>query len=143
VQLILRTRPQGGSAGSGQSKEEVVDKLCEELLAKVRATQTPFSAPFSTSVSAVALYMSLSVAAIFRPSFCGWPLSNPDAAAESPTMRNSGLCYHGCTFSLTRGIGPVLHLQYNQPNVLIASVLSTKVGMPMLLFQVRIMNHHW
>ncbi len=35
VQLVLETRPQGGAAGGGSSREEVVDKLCEELLSKV------------------------------------------------------------------------------------------------------------
>lgn len=35
VQLILETRPQGGSGGGGQSKEDVVDRLCKDLLAKV------------------------------------------------------------------------------------------------------------
>ncbi|CAL8466541.1 g6077 [Coccomyxa elongata] len=34
VQLVLETRPQGGTAGGGSSREEVVDKLCEELLSK-------------------------------------------------------------------------------------------------------------
>ncbi len=37
VQLVLETRPQGGAAGGGSSREEVVDKLCEELLSKVLA----------------------------------------------------------------------------------------------------------
>ena len=37
VQLVLETRPQGGAAGGGSSREAVVDKLCEELLSKVLA----------------------------------------------------------------------------------------------------------
>jgi hypothetical protein len=36
VQLVLETRPQGGSAGGGTSREDIVDKLCEELLSKVK-----------------------------------------------------------------------------------------------------------
>ena len=35
VQLILDTRPAGGAAAGGISREELVDKICEELLAKV------------------------------------------------------------------------------------------------------------
>ena len=35
IQLILDTQPKAGAAGGGGSREEVVDALCEELLAKV------------------------------------------------------------------------------------------------------------
>ena len=35
VQLILDTRPAGAAAAGGASKEEVVDKICEDLLARV------------------------------------------------------------------------------------------------------------
>lgn len=37
IQLILETRPADFAAISGTSKEEIVDKLCEDLLAKVWA----------------------------------------------------------------------------------------------------------
>ncbi len=32
---ILDTMPKGGGGGSGLSREEIVDKICEELLSKV------------------------------------------------------------------------------------------------------------
>lgn len=35
VQLVLETRPQGGSAAGDSSREEVIDRLCEDLLSKV------------------------------------------------------------------------------------------------------------
>ena len=37
VQVVLDTRPQGGPAGGGLSREEAVDAICEELLSKVGA----------------------------------------------------------------------------------------------------------
>lgn len=33
---ILDTMPKGGGGGGGLSREEIVDKICEELLSKVR-----------------------------------------------------------------------------------------------------------
>jgi dynein heavy chain len=38
VQLILDTQPAGAKAAGGESKEEVVDKICEDLLGRVRLT---------------------------------------------------------------------------------------------------------
>ena len=35
TQLILDTQPAGAKAAGGASKEDVVDKICEDLLAKV------------------------------------------------------------------------------------------------------------
>ncbi len=35
VQLILDTQPKGGAAAGGQSREEAVDGLCEDLLSKI------------------------------------------------------------------------------------------------------------
>lgn len=35
IQLILDTRPAGTKAAGGVSKEEVVDKICQDLLGKV------------------------------------------------------------------------------------------------------------
>ncbi len=35
VQLIIDTVPRSGGGGSGQTREEVVDAMCEDLLAKV------------------------------------------------------------------------------------------------------------
>jgi hypothetical protein len=35
VQLILDTQPQGGVLAGGQSREEVVDSICEDLLSKI------------------------------------------------------------------------------------------------------------
>ena len=37
---ILDTMPKGGGAGSGLSREDVVDKICEDLLSKVRRRRT-------------------------------------------------------------------------------------------------------
>ena len=36
VALILDTQPKGGAAGGGLSREEAVDRIAEDLLAKVR-----------------------------------------------------------------------------------------------------------
>eukprot|EP00967_Tisochrysis_lutea_P010537 scaffold12059_cov19-Tisochrysis_lutea.AAC.2 len=38
VVTILDTMPKGGGGGSGLSREEIVDKICEELLSKVRCS---------------------------------------------------------------------------------------------------------
>jgi hypothetical protein len=35
VQTVLDTRPAGGASGGGLSREEVVDRICEDLLSKV------------------------------------------------------------------------------------------------------------
>ena len=35
VQIIMDTRPKGGGSGGGLSREEVVDRICEDLLSKV------------------------------------------------------------------------------------------------------------
>lgn len=35
MQLIMDTLPKQGGGGGGQTREEVVDALCEELLGKV------------------------------------------------------------------------------------------------------------
>ena len=37
VQIIMDTRPKGGGSGGGLSREEVVDRICEDLLSKVGA----------------------------------------------------------------------------------------------------------
>ena len=37
VQIIMDTRPKGGGSGGGLSREEVVDRICEDLLSKVAA----------------------------------------------------------------------------------------------------------
>lgn len=36
VQIIMDTQPKGGGGGTGLSREEVVDHICEDLLSKVR-----------------------------------------------------------------------------------------------------------
>lgn len=36
VQLIVDTQPKGGGGGGRLSREEVVDRICEDLLSKVR-----------------------------------------------------------------------------------------------------------
>lgn len=54
VQLVVETRPQGGSASGGASREDIVDKLCEELLSKVTLCQrlsavSPVQSPSGSS----------------------------------------------------------------------------------------------
>lgn len=39
VQLIMDTLPKQGGGGGGQTREEVVDALCEELLGKVGSSR--------------------------------------------------------------------------------------------------------
>lgn len=41
MQLILDTQPAGAKAAGGESKEEVVDKICEDLLARVNPPHPP------------------------------------------------------------------------------------------------------
>jgi len=36
VRLVLDTRPQGGGGGGGLSREDAVDRICEDLLHKAR-----------------------------------------------------------------------------------------------------------
>ena len=42
VVTILDTMPKGGGGGGGLSREEIVDKICEELLSKVCVKGTQF-----------------------------------------------------------------------------------------------------
>lgn len=44
VQLILDTQPAGAKSEGGASKEDVVDKICEDLLAKVSLCRSPILA---------------------------------------------------------------------------------------------------
>lgn len=37
VQIIMDTQPKGAGGGGGLSREEIVDRICEDLLSKVRA----------------------------------------------------------------------------------------------------------
>lgn len=37
VQIIMDTQPKGAGGGGGLSREEIVDRICEDLLSKVRS----------------------------------------------------------------------------------------------------------
>ena len=39
VRLVLDTRPQGAGGGGGLSREDTVDRVCEDLLHKARCMQ--------------------------------------------------------------------------------------------------------
>ena len=46
VQIIMDTQPKGAGGGGGLSREEIVDRICEDLLSKVSClpfSPTPFS----------------------------------------------------------------------------------------------------
>ena len=40
MQLIVDTAPKSGGGGGGQTREEVVDAMCQELMTKVRCVCT-------------------------------------------------------------------------------------------------------
>ena len=38
VQIIMDTQPKGAGGGGGLSREEIVDRICEDLLSKVSSS---------------------------------------------------------------------------------------------------------
>lgn len=43
VQIIMDTQPKGAGGGGGLSREEIVDRICEDLLSKVRSPHLAFT----------------------------------------------------------------------------------------------------
>lgn len=50
VQIIMDTQPKGAGGGGGLSREEIVDRICEDLLSKVCNKQYLPQSHFDTTV---------------------------------------------------------------------------------------------
>lgn len=71
VQLILDTQPAGAKAAGGESKEEVVDKICEDLLARVsfKFAHASRTSPPNASVLADPAHTEHTLQRCMRPAF--------------------------------------------------------------------------
>jgi len=90
VRLVLDTRPQGGGGGGGLSREDAVDRICEDLLhkARPRAGRAPGEPGLVADLRAGRIDSRLSCCSVVRGhrSRCG-------AAQEGSHVARHGLCH--------------------------------------------------
>lgn len=70
VQIIMDTQPKGAGGGGGLSREEIVDRICEDLLSKVNFVTHIQAANDITALLINAYYCHVFCQCLTVPHFC-------------------------------------------------------------------------
>ncbi len=85
ISTILDTMPKGAGGGGGLSREEIVDRICEDLLAKVRR-ERPLGAPLAAPCSTLDALDTLVSVKHLQPSLLDPLLFEPPCFPPSPSL---------------------------------------------------------